>query len=156
MGHGDIAIKPNVERLDGSEVVFADGSRKLIDVIIYATGFKITIPFIDRAELNWQGDRPELYLNVFHPERDDLFVAGLIQPDSGQWGLVDCQAQLIAAYLAGLDTGRDSARWFQQHKRTHNAALNSGIDYVRSPRHLLEVEHFGYRKELERLVRKLR
>src|SRR5690606_13743725 len=116
--------------------------------------FKITIPFIDPAELNWQNDKPELYLNVFHPTRDDLFIAGLIQPDSGQWGLVDGQAQLIAAYLKGLEANKPSAKWFQQRKQTHQANLNRGIDYVKSPRHLLEVEHFSYRKELERLVRK--
>lgn len=156
VGHGDIDIKPNVEELCGHEVRFADGSREPVDVIIYATGFKITIPFVERSELNWRGDKPELFLNIFHPERDDLFVAGLIQPDSGQWGLVDCQAQLIAAYITGLDAQRDAARWFQTHKRAHHAPLNRGIDYIRSPRHLLEVEHFSYREELERLVRKLK
>ena len=81
---------------------FADGSEEPIDLIIYATGYNITFPFIAREHLNYQGDRPQLCFNVFHPERDDLFVAGLIQSDSGQFGLVDCQAQLIAAYVAGL------------------------------------------------------
>lgn len=156
VGHGDIAIKPNVKQLRGDCVEFADGSAEPIDLVVYATGFKITIPFIDRAELNWHSDKPELYLNVFHPTRDDLFVVGLIQPDSGQWGLVDCQAQLIAAYLRGLEANRPSARWFQHRKRTHHAKLNRGIDYIQSPRHLLEVEHFSYRKQLERLVKKLR
>ena len=156
VGHGDIAIKPNVHRLCGTQVQFVDGTKEQVDVIVYATGFKITIPFIDRAELNWRDQKPEFYLNVFHPEHDDLFIVGLIQPDSGQWGLVDCQAQLIAAYICGLDANLNSARWFQHRKRTHDAKLNRGIDYIRSPRHLLEVEHFGYRKKLERLVRKLR
>lgn len=155
VGHGDIAIKPDVERFDGRSVYFSDGSREEIDLLIYATGFKITIPFIDRQELNWRDERPELYLNVFHPRRDDLFVAGLIQPDSGQWGLVDCQAQLMAAYITGLDSGKSSAGWFQQQKATHQAKLNRGIDYIRSPRHLLEVEHFSYRQTLERLTKKL-
>ncbi len=155
VGHGDISIKPDIQELCGDDVLFTDGSREQVDVIVYATGFKITFPFIDRAELNWKGNRPDLYLNVFHPSHDDLFVAGLIQPDSGQWGLVDCQAKLIAAYVTGLDAGRESAHWFQHHKQTRRAKLNRGIDYVRSPRHLLEVEHFSYRKELERLIKRL-
>jgi len=156
VGHGDIAIKPNVAELCGDRVRFEDGSEEAIDVIVYATGFKITIPFIDPKELNWKADRPDLYLNVFHPQRDDLFIAGLIQPDSGQWGLVDCQAQLIAEYLQGLDASKRSAFWFQKQKAEQQSQLNRGIRYIDSPRHLLEVEHFTYRKKLERLVRRLR
>lgn len=155
VGHGDIVTKPDIRQLDGERVEFADGTSEPVDVIVYATGFRITMAFIDPQELNWRDDKPDLYLNVFHPERDDLFAAGLIQPDSGQWGLVDCQAQAMAAYIKGLDEGRKSARWFQSHKRTHRASVNRGIAYIESPRHLLEVEHFSYRRKLEKLARKL-
>jgi len=154
-GHGRIVPKPQIERLCGEQVRFIDGSQERIDVIIYATGFRITIPFIDRALLNWKDGRPELFLNVFHPQRDDLFVAGLIQPDSGQWGLVDLQAQLIAAYLRALDTAASKARWFARQKRRPNSNLSGGVRYIRSPRHLLEVEHFSYRRRLKRLIRKM-
>ncbi len=156
VAHGDIAIKPDVAELCGEEVRFADGSREQVDVIIHATGFKITIPFVDPSELNWHGERPDLYLNIFHPERDDLMVCGLIQPDSGQWGLVDCQARLMARYIKGLDQGTASALRFRERKRTSRAALNRGIRYVPSPRHLLEVEHFSYRRTLEQLARRLK
>ena len=61
----------------------------------FASRFRSSI----RLHLNWQGDRPGLFLHVFHPQYDNLFVAGLIQPDSGLWGLVDRQAQLIARFL---------------------------------------------------------
>ena len=54
---------------------------------------------MDKKYLNWKNNRPNLYLNIFHPEYDNLFVAGLIQPDSGQWGLVDYQTQLIAKFI---------------------------------------------------------
>src|SRR5690606_38227740 len=94
IGHGNLSVKPDVERLAGNRVRFVDGTEEAIDVILYATGFKISFPFIDREQLNWNNGRPDLYLNSFHPERDDLFCVGLIHPDSGQWGIVDCQAQL--------------------------------------------------------------
>jgi cation diffusion facilitator CzcD-associated flavoprotein CzcO len=92
VGRGAIMVKPDVRELKDREIEFVDGSRETIDLIIYATGFRISFPFIDVEHLAWCDDRPNLFLNVFHPERDDLFVAGLIQPDSGQFGLVDCQA----------------------------------------------------------------
>jgi hypothetical protein len=153
---GAIRVKPNVSELDNDHVHFVDGSREAVDLIIYATGFKLSFPFVDREHLNWQGDRPELYLNVFHPQRDDLYVVGLIQPDSGQFGLVDYQSQLIAAYLRGLDRQERPARYFQQEKRGTRPALDGGIRYIHSPRHLMEVEHHTYQQRLMRAIKCLR
>ncbi|MEX2091843.1 MAG: NAD(P)-binding domain-containing protein [Pirellulales bacterium] len=153
---GAIVAKPDVQELLGRDVLFADGSRETVDLIIYATGFNISFPFLDVERLNWRNGRPELYLNVFHPERDDLFVVGLIQPDSGQFGLVDCQARLIAAYLQGLKQKRRGATRLQAAKRNNGQHLSNGIRYVDSPRHLLEVEHFSYRRQLLQWVNRLR
>ncbi len=153
---GAIHVKPDVDCFEGSVVRFVDGSHEEIDALVYATGYKLSFPFIDRAYLNWRDDRPELYLNIFHPHRDDLFVAGLIQPDSGQFGLVDLQAQLIAAYLEGLARELSAAKRFRHQKAKKQAALSNGIRYINSPRHLLEVEHASYRRILKRYVRRLR
>jgi cation diffusion facilitator CzcD-associated flavoprotein CzcO len=155
VSQGAIHVKPDVRQLELDGVVFTDGSREAIDVIIYATGYKLSFSFIDREHLNWRNDRPELYLNVFHPLRDDLFVAGLIQPDSGQFGLVDFQAQLIAAYLVELQQGSRAAKIFQHEKRDGRVPLSGGVRYVQSPRHAIEVEHYSYRRTLKRKLAKL-
>jgi cation diffusion facilitator CzcD-associated flavoprotein CzcO len=153
---GAIVTKPDVRELCDSEVRFADGSRERVDLIVYATGYKISFPFIDADHLNWHDGQPKLYLNIFHPERDDLFVAGLIQPDSGQFGLVDRQSQLIAAYLLGLKENRRGACRFKRIKRKSRSTTTPGIRYVDSPRHLLEVEHFSYRRTLDGWTRRLK
>lgn len=150
-----ISVKPDVAELCASAVRFADGSEEPIDLVIYATGYNISFPFIAREHLNYQGDRPQLCFNVFHPNRDDLFVAGLIQSDSGQFGLVDCQAQLIAAYVAGLDPRQPSATRFRDFKRHNVSAAGRRIRYIDSPRHLVEVEHYSYRRSLEKWIRRL-
>ncbi|WP_197531707.1 flavin-containing monooxygenase [Posidoniimonas corsicana] len=153
--HGDLRVVPDVVELLPGGARFSDGSTGDFDLIVFATGFKISLPFIDRAELNWRDGAPRLYLNVFHPQRDDLFVAGLIQPDSGQFGLVDCQAKCIAAYLKGLHQGRASAAELQRVKQTETPNLSGGVRYVDSPRHAVEVEHHSYRRRLEKLYRRL-
>jgi Flavin-binding monooxygenase-like len=155
VGHGKIRPKPDVREFAGPTVRFIDGSQEDIDLIVYATGYHISFPFIDRVHLNWQGDRPELLLNVFHPRHERLFVAGLIQPDSGLWGLVDDQAQLIARYLWSLDHAPERARWFDGLKAAPPPDLSSGIGYVKSERHLLEVEHFSYGRRLQGLLKEL-
>jgi cation diffusion facilitator CzcD-associated flavoprotein CzcO len=157
VSRGAIRVMPDVRQLDGAGVVFINGRRESIDLIIYATGYKLSFPFIDCEHLNWRNGRPELYLNVFHPDRDDLFVAGLIQPDSGQFGLADYQAQLIAAYIRALDEQLPAARRFQDKKRQDSGeSLGGGIRYVCSPRHLVEVEHHSYRRRLRRWVAQFR
>jgi hypothetical protein len=152
VGHGKIRVKPEVSELAGDQVRFSDGSQEPIDTIIYATGFRLSFPFIDREHLNWTDGRPQLFLNVFHPHNDGLFVAGLIQPDSGAWGLVDYQAQLIARFLLALKNEPAKAERFRRLKRAGAADLSAGIRYVDSPRHAIEVEHFTYRRRLQALI----
>lgn len=152
LGHGQIQPKPDIAELRGDRVRFVDGSETMIDVIIYATGFRITFPFIDTQYLNWRDGRPNLFLHVFHPTDDTLFVAGLLQPDSGQWGLVDYQAQLIARFIRALENDPQQANRFRRWRQSAHLDLGDGIRYVRSTRHLLEVEHFSYRERLKKLI----
>ena len=152
VGHGDIAPKPNIERLDGSQVCFVDGTAEAIDVIVYAIGFKISFPFINGRHLNVANGCPRLFLNVFHPEYDNLFVVGLIQPDSGQWGLTDYQARLIAGVIQAQQHDPRQAAQFRRLKQRVESDMSGGVRYLNSTRHLLEVEHFGYRKRLRKLI----
>ncbi|MEM6331520.1 MAG: NAD(P)-binding domain-containing protein, partial [Planctomycetota bacterium] len=156
LGHGGVAIRPEVAGLSGQGVRFVDGSEDEVDVIICATGFNVSMPFLPEPELEWRDGRPRLFLNVFHPDCDDLFFAGLIQPDSGQFGLVDRQAQLIAEYLRGIDRRSAAADWFRAEKRRRAGEPASRIRYLATPRHALEVEHFSYRNRLEKLIKRLR
>ena len=102
--------------------------------------------------MNWEHERPNLYLNVFHPQYDNLSVVGLIQPDSGQFGLADRQAQLIARFIDALDRNSAAAGRFRRRKSRPGGVLGCGIRYLNSARHLLEVEHFSYRRRLEQLI----
>jgi cation diffusion facilitator CzcD-associated flavoprotein CzcO len=154
VGHGDIQVKPDIRMLGGERVEFSDGTSEEVDLIIYATGYHVSFPFLDRSLLFDQDGHPQLFLNVFHQQRDDLFVAGLIQPDSGLWGLADYQTQLIAKFIGAIDHDARTADWFRGLKTNTHGNLGSGIKYDRSSRHLFEVEHFGYRKRLRKLIAK--
>lgn len=154
VGHGRIKPKPDVARLSGHEVQFVDGSSEAIDLIVYATGFRITIPFIDPIHLHWRDGKPGLFLNAFHPRYDNLFVAGLVQSDSGLWPLVHYQAQLMARFIQAQRENPRLADEFRRLKSSRDGDRTGPIRYVPTPRHLLEVEHFGYRNRLKRLIEK--
>jgi hypothetical protein len=60
------------------------------------------------------------------------------------------QARLVAGMAAAGRTSPRAAGWL--YARRQRPARPGPIRYVASPRHSLEVEHFSYRRELERLV----
>ncbi|HEX6749708.1 MAG TPA: NAD(P)-binding domain-containing protein [Longimicrobium sp.] len=153
--HGDVTPKPDLARLSGRAVEFADGSREEIDLIVFATGYNIEFPFIDRAWLSWRDGRPRLFRNVFHPELDTIFVAGLIQPDSGQFGLVQWQTRAIALFLDAARRETPAAARFRELKRGPDADPGHGIRYKESTRHYLEVEHWSYLRGLRKICRML-
>lgn len=153
--HGDIACRPDVARFDGHTVHFADGTAEEVDLIVFATGYRLEFPFLDAAHLNGEAGRPRLHRNVFHPTRDDLFVAGLIQPDSGQFGLVHWQTRAVALYLRGVREGTAAAAAFRREKAAAVPGDDAGIRYKESTRHSLEVEHWSYLRALRRTCRAL-
>jgi cation diffusion facilitator CzcD-associated flavoprotein CzcO len=155
VGHGKIQVRPAIERLAEGRVRFVDGREEEVDTIIYATGYRVSFPFTDRELLLDAAGKPRLFLNVFHPEYDNLFVAGLVQPNSGIWPIIEWQASLLAAFISAQDEQPTQAAWFRKLKAIGPDRLTSGRNYLRSPRHLLEVPYFSYRRRLEQLTRRL-
>ncbi len=154
-GHGKLRVFPNVSRLEGHEVEFVDGRRAAFDLVIWATGYHVTFPFVDDQLLNVHQGMPRLYLHAFHPTDDTLFVAGMIQPNSGQWQLVDLQAQLIGRFLQARLSGAPAADWFVEQKRTAGLGVRQPEHFLQTPRHRLEVDYFEYRQTLQNLLQKL-
>jgi cation diffusion facilitator CzcD-associated flavoprotein CzcO len=155
VGHGRLQLRPDVQQLAGNRVRFIDGREEAVDLIIYATGYHVSFPFIDAAHLNYVEGTPRLFLSVFHPQRDDLFCIGLIQPDSGQFGIVDDQARLVARFLQAKRGNAGRAAWFDALKSGEAPKHSGGVRYLSTPRHALEVEHYSYRRRLRKLSAKL-
>lgn len=149
---GRIRPAEDVARFEGREVVFQDGSREAFDVVICATGYRITHPFIDGRLLGADSAAgvPRLCLHLLPRDRDDLAVVGLIQPDSGQWGITDLQAAVVARMVAAGRSSPRAAAWLYGIRQRPDSTRP--IRYVDSPRHVLEVEHYSYRRRLERLI----
>lgn len=78
-----------------------------------------------------------------------MFVAGLIQPDGCQFGLVHWQMLAAARFAAAVRDGHSSADALRQHKADPRQQLSGGIRYKESTRHYVEVEHWSYRKLLK-------
>jgi hypothetical protein len=150
--HGRIGIKPEVVELKGDKVRFADDSEVEADLLVYATGYEIALPFADTALFFDADRRPKLFAHVFHPDYDDLFAVGLIQANGSIWRLADDQSKLIASFLIADSEGHERAAWLRALKAKGHAPARKGA-YVQSERHRLEANYYDYRRLARKLLR---
>ncbi|MFO1172382.1 MAG: NAD(P)-binding domain-containing protein [Hyphomicrobiaceae bacterium] len=151
VSHGRVKVRPAIRNFSGNKVVFEDGSSVEADIVIAATGYQASMPFLDRAMVFGNDGRARFYENVFHQEHENLFAAGLIQANGSIWRLADYQSQLIASYLVAKQAKAEAAALIDAERRTH--ALPVG-HFVQSERHKLEANYFDYRRKLRRLNRR--
>lgn len=155
-GHGDIRIRPDIDRFDGSTVHFRDGSKADYDMILAATGYKLDYPFIAPDLLNWRGDAPHLYLNCLHPERDDLFVLGMIEASGLGWQGRHEQAEMVVRYINGLRAGTEAARSLRRTKAEGFSRATGGMSYIDLPRMAYYVDKRTYRTAVGRWIGRLK
>lgn len=149
LGHGDLEARPDIARLDGHTVHFTDGRQDEVDVIVWATGYRREFPFLPGEVLQRRGEVLDLYLNVFHRERPDLFFVGLFETDGAAYHLMGLQGRLVAAYLANRAAGGEGARRLDQRRARERPDLRGGRQYLDTPRHDYYVQTDAYRHLLE-------
>ncbi|MBQ0986476.1 NAD(P)-binding domain-containing protein [Streptomyces sp. F63] len=139
--HGEVAPRPGIDRFEGDRVVFTDGRSDPVDVIVWATGYRVTIPFLSPR---WTGADPEqlpLYKRVFHLDDPGLAFVGLMQSTGAALPVVEAQAKLVAARLSGayaLPTAAEQRRSTDRDLR--DATARWGSD--RRPRMRIDFDRY--------------
>ncbi len=146
IGHGDVAVRADIARLDGHTVHFQDGSHGEYDLILAATGYKLHYPFMDHALLNWQGMAPSLYLNIFAPRFHRVAVLGMVEASGLGWQGRYEQAELVARYFKALDAGTPQAAALNAAKAGPPPDLSGGYKYLQLERMAYYVNKDAYRK----------
>jgi cation diffusion facilitator CzcD-associated flavoprotein CzcO len=94
--HGRVEYRPDIERFEGNTVVFVDGRREEVDTIVYATGFNISFPFLDRDLFEWAHGIPKRVFGMMAPRAAGLYIFGVLQPRGGAGPLISRGADLLA------------------------------------------------------------
>ncbi|MFO6452657.1 MULTISPECIES: flavin-containing monooxygenase [unclassified Aeromicrobium] len=121
--HGEVVARPGIERFDGSRVHFTDGTSDEVDVIVWATGYRVTIPFLGERWIGADPERLPLYQRVFHLEDPGLAFVGLMQSTGAALPVVEAQAKLVAAHLAGRYALPEPAEQRSVVEAAHAAAV---------------------------------
>lgn len=147
---GKIQPKSAIERLNGSEIIFTDGSREAVDVLICATGYQISFPFLDEQLVSTAENQVNLYGKVVHTTHPGLYFIGLIQP----LGAIMPLAELQAKWVAELMTQRLNLPTQEEMTQTMiNDQTTLSNRYVPSTRHTIQVDFFPYKRWLEKQLR---
>lgn len=147
VGHGKIKVKPNLTELACDRVRFKDGTEEKIDVIIYATGYKISFPFFDPSFISPMDNELALYKRVVHPEHPNLYFIGLLQPLGAIMPLAELQSEWVADLLegkVGLPSKEEMKRDIQKERQTIRKR------YVNSKRHTMQVDFYPYVAQLKK------
>ncbi len=148
LGHGDVEVKPNIERFAGGRTVrFADKSEEEIDLVIYCTGYKISFPFLDDDLVAAKDNRLPLYRRVVSVDHPGLYFLGFIQPLGAIMPLAEAQAEWVADLLAGSGTLPSPSEMKAEIEAEERKMRKR---YVASKRHTIQVDFQPYLRELKR------
>jgi len=149
LGSGDVRCKPNVAELRGSAVRFADGSTEDVDVVIYATGYRVSFPFFDPDLISAPGNVLTLYKRLFKPGIDDLAFVGLAQAYPTVFPFAEAQSKLVAEWLTGNWRLPAAAQMRDEMARDEQRFL---ARFKPRPRHTMQHDTRLYQHDLERRV----
>jgi dimethylaniline monooxygenase (N-oxide forming) len=148
LGHGDVAVKPNIERFEGGRTVrFADGSEEEIDLVVYCTGYRISFPFFDPELVSASDNRLPLYRHVASVDHPGLFFIGFIQPLGAIMPIAEAQSEWVADLLEGKGKLPPRGEMSDEIAATERRMRKR---YVASKRHTIQVDFHPYLRELRR------
>lgn len=75
--HGHIVPQPGVRRLEGREVEFTNGHRASYDVICWATGFRLALPYLDPAVMQIRDDQPTAIAGTYSAGYPNFYLFGV-------------------------------------------------------------------------------
>lgn len=144
---GAVTARPAIARLDGDGVVFVDGSRHPADLIVWATGYRVSFPFLDASVLAARDNDLPLWKRTIHPDLPGLFFIGLLQPIGAVMPLAEAQSAWLADLLAGRYVLPPTAEVRRQMAADHERNRRR---FYASARHTMEVDFDHYLWDLRR------
>ena len=141
--HGKIKPKGDIDRLDGNDVYFKDGSNGSYDIIVACTGYIISHPFFDKNLIDYSEGEVPLWLRMMHQEIKNIYFIGLFQPLGCIWPGSELQSKIMSRELAG--------KWERPadiKKRINYELKHPDFSQINTPRHTITVDFHRFKSRL--------
>jgi cation diffusion facilitator CzcD-associated flavoprotein CzcO len=140
--HGRVRVTPAIAHLDGHDVHFTDGTVRTIDTIVYATGFKASVPFLDPGLLQTADGVPLRIAGMTLPlGLERLYFVGLAAPRGPQLPVYSAQSRLVAKFLTA-------------HERSR-IALSSVLAGTSRPEARIDIPRHIWQRDMDRTGRRI-
>jgi hypothetical protein len=96
---GRIKPRPAVTRCDGRTVHFVDGSSGEYDMVVAATGYHNSFPFLPSGLVKVENDAAQIYGGAFPAAVKNLYIVGSNQPRNGFGSILTPAADLFARLI---------------------------------------------------------
>lgn len=114
-----ITTKPNISKFEENRVVFEDGTSEKVDIVVYATGYQVNVPFMNLYLGDDHQKKLNLYKMVFHPELPDCAFIGFIYGNV-IFPCSELQARWFSKVISGevpLPSKEEMEAEIQDHKK---------------------------------------
>jgi len=145
--HGDIVPRPAIERFGGQTVHFTDGSVDGADCVIWCTGYRVGLPFLDPELVRVVDNRIDLYFRIYPSGIAGLAFVGFVQQRGAIMPVSEEQSRLVAAYLTGEHELPDDPEMRGEIAEYHASSARRFLD---TSRHRMEVEQEPYIRMLRK------
>ncbi len=93
-------------------------------LIVFATGYKVTYPYMDKNLFEWMSKCPDLYLSSLHREFDNVCCLGLHQTDGGAYDFFTLQADMMCNFILDQEQRPKWAAKFHDLKKNDRPKLS--------------------------------
>ncbi len=101
--HGRLKPRPDIARYEGGVVEFVDGTREAFDMVVAATGFHVSYPFLAPGLVEVKGAVPQVYGGSLVPNYKHLYIIGGLQVRYGIGPLIAPASDLMAMIITLQD-----------------------------------------------------
>jgi Flavin-binding monooxygenase-like len=100
---GRVKPRPAIENVDGQTVTFVDGTTGTYDMMVAATGFNTTFPFLPDGLVSVKHNVVQVYGGAFPPGIRGLYIVGWAQARNGFGRLITPLSDLYARMITLQD-----------------------------------------------------
>lgn len=108
--HGTLRAKPNIARFRETSVEFADGTTEPVDLVLFATGYDIDIPWLPEGAVDYEAAHPQFHLGTLALNVPNLYAIAVLHPSRADaWAVFDQLFQIAVADIKTTLTGENAA-----------------------------------------------
>ncbi|CAG2103703.1 unnamed protein product [Medioppia subpectinata] len=149
---GTVAVKGDIDRFTANGVIFKGETEETpCDVVLLATGYSVSFPFISQDLIPTKNNKVELYKYVFAPELahpKTLAFISLAQPIGALLPIGEMESRWFAQLMAG----KQSLPTRQAMRADIDAKRRFMKRFYESDRHTIQVDWLDFMDELAQQV----